>query len=225
MSLLLCFFIMLFAISNIIDAKWEAFVQTMEAKMGYEGPSKSPSRNPKPATALASTSEQSRRTASLSGGQPIPGKGETPNVQTIGLKGDVVKGGLIRFEFGRDELSGQAENDLKALFPVLLASSQKIMVKGHVAPTEDEHGIFNRDVDLAYARAVKTMDYLISLGLKKEFFQISVSDSSAIPNRAILPQESDPKLAGASTAIYLIHDTKRPNIEKKEKPTTDAPAE
>jgi flagellar motor protein MotB len=225
MSLLLCFFIMLFAISNIIDAKWEAFVETMEAKMGYVGPSKTPSKNTKPATALATTSERSRRTAALAGGQPIPGRGETPSIQTIAMTGDVVKGGLIRFEFGRDELTNQAEKDLQALFPVLLASSQKIMVKGHSAPTEDEHGIYKRDVDLAHARAVNTMDYLISLGLKKEFFQISASDSTAIPNRAILPSETDPKLAGASVAIYLIHDTTRPKVENQEEPATDTPAE
>ena len=223
MSLLLCFFIMLFAISSIVDAKWEALVETMNARMGYLGPSQSPSRDTKPATSMSSTSERSRRTAALEGRQPTPGKGEAQNVQTISTTGDTVKGGLIRFDFGSDELSEQAKEDLEALYPKLLASPQKIMLKGHAAPTEDKVGIYKRDIDLAYARAVKAMNYLISLGLKKEFFQVSVSDSATIPHRDILPLplRGDPKLAGASVAIYLLSGTTRPKVENIKPPPSE----
>ena len=227
MSLLLCFFIMLFAISNIIDAKWEALVETLKARTGYLGPSQSPSRDTKPATAMSTTSERSRRTAALAGAQPTPGKGEAQNTQTIATTGDTVKGGLIRFEFGNDELTAQAKKDLETLFPKLLVSPLKIMVKGYAAPTEDEIGIYKRDIDLAHARAIQTMNYLISLGLQKEFFQIGVSDSSTIPHRDILPlpMRRDPKLAGASVAVYLLADTVRPEAENNEQQTPETPAQ
>jgi len=212
MSLLLCFFVMLFALSNIIDAKWEALIQTMEGKMGYTGKAKKVSRGNRPATAVFSTSERSRRTAALSGAQSKTGKGEQDYQQQITVSGDIVKGGLIRFGLGSDDLSAQAKKDLETLYPTLLASTQKIMVKGYVAPTEIESGYYSRDYFLAHARAVKVMDYLIELGLKKEYFQISIADSTTIPNRLILPaqERTDPKLAGASAAVYLLGDTQRP---------------
>ena len=210
MSLLLCFFIMLFALSIIQEVKWEAFIETMERQMGYTGTSKVISKGTKPSSAMQATSERSRRTAAMTGGQPTPGKsGESENRQDISPTGTIVKGGLIRFELGRDDLSEQAKKDLETLFPVLQASVRKIMVKGHAAPTEDEMGIYSRDVYLANARAIVVRDYLISLGLKKEFFQMSVADSTSIPNQAILPPGTDPKLAGASVAVFLIDNTKR----------------
>ena len=212
MSLLLCFFVMLFALSNIIDAKWEALIKTMEGKMGYTGLAKKESRGTKPAAAAFSISERSRRTAALGGAQPILGRGDQDSQQQITLSGDIVKGGLIRFGLGSDDLNAQAKENLERLLPTLLDASPKILVKGYAAPTEIESGFYSRDYFLAHARAIKVMDYLIELGLKKEYFQVSVSDSATIPNRLILPaqERADPKLAGASAAIYLLSDTPRP---------------
>jgi hypothetical protein len=60
------------------------------------------------------------------------------------------------------------------------------------------------------------MEYLISLGLKKEFFQISAVDSTTIPNRAILPRELDPKLTGASAEVFLLDQMLRPRNDNEE---------
>ena len=210
MSLLLCFFIMLFAISVIQEVKWEAFVETMNAKKGYSGQSKIESSGNKSSMALSTTSEMARRNAALTGGQMIPGKGEAPGIQTISMTGAAVKGGLIRFELGSEILTQQAKKDLEALFPKLLASPKKIMVQGHAAPNETEIGIYSRDIDLAHDRAINVMNHLILLGLKEEFFQINVPDSSTIPNRAVLPRGTDTKLAGASVAVYLLDSAARP---------------
>ena len=217
MSLLLCFFVMLFALSTIIDAKWEALLQTMEGKMGYTGKARRESRGNKPATAAFSASERSRRTAALSGAQPILGRGDQDNQHQITMSGDIVKGGLIRFALGSDDLNAQAEKGLETLLPTLLDSPQKIIVKGYVAPTESESEHYSRDYFLAYARAVKVMDYLVAQGLKKEYFQVGVSDSSTIPNRLILPaqERADPRLAGASAAVYLLNDTMRSQPDDK----------
>ena len=222
MSLLLCFFIMLFALSIIAEVKYEAFIETIEAKMGYTGHSKVPSQGNKTSTAMSSASELSRRNAALTGGQPMEGPaGESPSVQTIDITDAIVKGGLIRFDLGSDELTVQAKKDLEMLFPKLLTASNKIMVKGHAAPAEEEGGIYRRDIYLAHARATKVMDYLVSLGLKKEFFQMSAANSASSPNRAILPSGSGPKLSGASAAVFLLDGTIRTDLP--EEPTNDAP--
>ena len=210
MSLLLCFFIMLFAISIIAEIKWEALVETLQRRMGYEGPSQRENQAQRTLASLSTTSEMSRRAAALVGSQPTPGRGGVfTNTQTISVDGTVVKGGLIRFDLGSEELTAQAKKDLEAIFPTLISSQRKIMVKGHVAPTEIEEGGYGRDFYLAYDRAVNVKNYLISLGLKEEFFLVSMSDSATIPNRAILPPGTDPKLAGASAAVYLLDGTRR----------------
>ena len=209
MSLLLCFFIMLFALSTITPIKWEAFVETQQMKMGYSGQSRTPSQDNKPSTAMSSTSERSRRTAALTGGQPTPGRaGEHENRLSIQPDGDPVKGGLIRFELGSAELTEQAKEDLQILLQVLTNSSNKINVVGHVSPAEEEGGIYSRGIYLAQARAVHVMNHLVSLGLKEEFFEMSLSTN--IPNRAILPRGIPPRLAGASAAVYLLNQTPRP---------------
>jgi len=209
MSLLLCFFIMLFALSTITPIKWEAFVETLNFKMGYAGTSRIPSQSNRPSAALGSVSERARRQAAMTGGQPTPGRaGEFLNRQTIQPDGDPAKGGLIRFELGSDQLDEQAERDLEALLPVLEKSSNKIKVEGYVSPAEEEDGIFSRGIYLANARANRVAEHLISLGLRKDYFEIGFSPRG--PNRAVLPSGSNPRLAGASAAVYLINGRPRP---------------
>ena len=210
MALLLCFFIMLFAISVIQEIKWEALLETLERRMGYSGRSPRESRDHLPAASLSSTPEESRRLGAQLGMQETPGPGgEFPSVQPIAPDGTVVRGGLIRFELGHAELTDQAKQDLEALLAQLQASRYKIMVKGHAAPTEADIGHYRRDFYLAYRRAVNVKEYLVSLGLAEEFFQVSMSDSTTIPRREILPEGTNPLEAGASVAVYLLSDTLR----------------
>ena len=212
MSLLLCFFIMLFAISIIAEVKWEALLETLERRMGYSGQSTRESDGRQTSASLSSTPEESRRNAALLGSQETPGRGGPFGpVQSIRVEGTVAKGGLIRFDLGNEELTAQAKEDLEALLPVLSASRSKIMVKGHAAPAEMADSFYQRDFYLAYQRAVNVKTYLMSLGLKEEFFQVSTSDSTTIPNRAILVPElrGNPSLAGASAAVYLLDGTQR----------------
>jgi len=204
---------MLFAISIIAEIKWEALIETLERRMGYPGMSQRPSQDNKPSASLSTTPEESRRTAALTGSRDTPGKsGEFDNIQTIRQEGTVVRGGLIRFAEGNEELTPQGKEALATLLPTLSASSQKILVKGHAAPTEIDEGvgIFRRDFYLAYQRAINVKNHLVSLGLKEEYFQISTSDSTTIPNRAILPPDQQTaSLAGASAAVYLLSGTQR----------------
>ena len=209
MSLLLCFFIMLFALSTITPIKWEAFVETMNFKMGYAGTSRIPSQSNRPSAALGSVSERARRQAAMTGGQPTPGRaGEFQHRQTIQPDGDPVKGGLIRFELGSNQLSNQAKRDLEALLQELKKSSNKIKIEGYVSPAEEEDGIFSRGIYLANSRASEVMNYLIELGLRRDYFEIGFSSKG--PNRAVLPPGSNPRFAGASAAVYLINGRPRP---------------
>jgi hypothetical protein len=138
------------------------------------------------------------------------------------MTGDVVKGGLILFELGNDELTEDAKTGLRALLPTLSGSPYKITLKGHAGPTEVGR-IYKQDIDLAYARAVRVRDYLVSFGLQKEFFEISVVDSSSLPHPAVLLPGMDPNLAGASVEVMLMDQTLRVTRENQEQWTTETP--
>jgi len=210
MSLLLCFFIMLFAMSIITPKRFQALCDTLSQDFtGYAGSSKERSKSNKPTTTASDSAAKSNRLSSLVGGQPIPGPlGESPDVHTIPLEGETVRNGLIRFELGRDELTDQAKWGLRAIVPELRGSPYKIEVKGYTAPSEGGGG-YQRDVTLlAFSRAFSVVEYLVELGLDPSFFDIATAPET-LPAPSILPAGTDPGHAGASVEIRLLNRTLR----------------
>ncbi|MDR3197208.1 MAG: OmpA family protein [Planctomycetaceae bacterium] len=209
MSLLLCFFIMLYSMSIIATIKFEAVVESLQKNLGYSGSSRTPSRSNKTSSQRSVASERANRLAALTGGQPIvSAAGEHKNVQTFRIKEERIKGGIIRFDLGSDVLSTQAKQDIDAVLSTLVGSPFKIMIKGHAAPYELQ-GPYQQDIDLSYARAVNVRDYLISRGLKAKFFQLAVVGSHEPLNRAVLPPGMDPKTVNSIVEIILLDKTVR----------------
>jgi chemotaxis protein MotB len=209
MSLLLCFFIMLFAISIIAPIRFQAVADTLSQDFtGYSGSSRTKARNTKTVMIPADSAAKSHRISEMLGGQPNPGPaGGTRDVHTILLDGETVRGGVIRFQLGRDVLTDQSKQSLRTMLPLLQGSPFKILVKGRATPTEWE-GEYSRDTDLAYFRALNTVNYLVELGLKQEFFEIVVDPSSA-PSLNLLPPGTDVKNAEATVEIILLNQTLR----------------
>ena len=210
MSLLLCFFIMLFALSTIAQPTVQALADSLKQDFqGFSASSKE--RAPKTKTTLtpSTSAARSRRIAALIGGQPIPGPlGESREVHTMLRDGETVRGGVIRFEPGSDELTEQAKRNLRlAVLPILQGSSHKIMIKGYNALTEGS-GEYQRGIDLAFFRASNVVDYLVSLGLGREFFEIAV-EPGTVPGLNLLPAGTDQKYAGATVEIMLLNQTTR----------------
>ena len=210
MSLLLCFFIMLFAISIISEIKWESLVEANNKRLGWAGSSPQPSPATTPTAPPAGIPEDSRRSASLVGSQPTPGRGgDFPSPQSPSTTGSPVNGGLVRFELGSYSLTDQAKVDLDSIFPTLRNSQSMIVIQGYVGPAELAEGIVSREHYLAYYRALSVKQYLVEKGLREEYFQIGVANSATVPNRAVLPPNTDPRLAGASAAVYLLSGSQR----------------
>ena len=208
MSLLLCFFVMLFSLSIITPVRFQAIADAIAQDFtGFASTSISKAPTPRTVNIPAESAARSRRTDALIGGQQNPGPvGESRDVHTIQLTGDSVK--VIRFDFGRDVLTGQAQRELRAILPTLQGSPQKIMVKGYVAPTEGGGEAYKQDVDLAFSRALSVVDYFVSLGLRQDFFEVVVAPME-VPRLNLLPAGTDPKHAGASAEILLLHQTLR----------------
>ena len=207
MSLLLCFFIMLFALSIIAEVRFQAIADTLSQEFtGHAASSTTKAPSTKTITTPADSAAKSKRISAQMGGQPKKGpKGDQTTVHTILLDGETVS--VIRFELGSYELTEQAESDLQAVFPSLRGSPQKIMVKGYTAPTEREAA--RRADDLAFNRALNVVDYFVTtLGLKQDAFEI-VADPAAAPRLNRLPPGTDPQLAGASVEIIILDQTYR----------------
>ena len=210
MSLLLCFFIMLFAISIIAEPRVEALVDTLRQDFyGYSGAGKTITRDPRTIAVPADSAARSRRVAALTGGQPTPGPlGQSTDVHVRPLDGVTVR--VIRFELGRYDLTEQtpwaeqARWDLRNILPDLQGSPQKIMVKGYTAPIE-AGGTFEGN-QLAFSRALSVVDYLVSLGLQQGFFEIAF-EPGASPSS--LPSGTAPEHAGATVEILLLNQTLR----------------
>ena len=209
MSLLLCFFIMLFALSIISDPTVQALTDSLKQDFqGFAAASKVKAPKTKTTTTPSASAARSRRTAALVGGQPTPGPpGESSEVHAMLRDGETVKGGVIRFEPDSDELTEHAKRELRlTVLPILQGFPQKIMVKGYSAPTEG--GKEQRGTDLAFFRASNVVDYFVSLGLKNEFFEIAVEPGTA-PRLNLLPAGTDQAFAGATVEIILLNQTSR----------------
>ena len=204
MSLLLCFFIMLFAISIISEPRFQAVADTLTQEfMGFAGPSRESDPSSRITKTLAESAAKSRRIAALTGGQPTPGpQGTSTEVHAILVDGTTVRDGLVPFELGLDRLSAQAQWQLRTIFPVLHGSPHKIMVKGYSAPTEEG------GTELAFLRALRVADYLIELGLSQDSFEI-VFEPATLPQLTLLPPGTDPELTGAFVEILLLNQTSR----------------
>ena len=209
MSLLLCFFIMLFAISIIAEPRFQAVADTLTQDFtGHAAQSRITSPSTRATPTITDSAAKNRRIAALTGGQPTPGpQGEAIHVHTIFLDGDTVRGGVIRFELGSDELTPQAQLDLRTILHILQGSPQKIMVRGYSAPVE-EGGMYERSSDLAFFRALRVVDYFIELGLEQEFFEVAIEPGAA-PQRILLPSGTPLEHAGASVEIILLNQTLR----------------
>ena len=208
MSLLLCFFIMLFAMSIITPKRFQALADTLKQDFtGYSGSSSQKSKGSKTTTTKSESAAKSRRISTLAGGQPVAGpQGESPDVYALLPDGETVR--VVCFELGRDELTALAQRDLKAVFSALQGTSQKIMVRGYAAPSEGG-GAYGSDTSLAFSRAIYVMDHLVSLGLNRNLFEIEVAPGT-VPARNVLPPGTDISLAGASVEIILLKHTSRP---------------
>ena len=209
MSLLLCFFIMLFAISIIAEPRFEALADSLNQEFtGYASRSRDQSRSTQTTTTVSDSAARSRRIAALAGGLPTPGpQGTSTEVHTLLLSGETVRNGVIRFELGSDELTQQAKIELQALLPALQGSPWKIMAKGYTT-LEEGGGPYRESIDLAFYRALGVVDYLVELGLSQDFFEIVVEPAAA-PRLTLLPAGSNPDHAGASVEILLLHQTLR----------------
>ena len=135
MSLLLCLFVMLYAISTIQEPQFLSATESLRGGFGLFG-------NANQSSKTGATSKSTKQQL----------------------------GGTILFDWGSDDLSDSAKQELEAVYRQLLGTPQKIQIVGQAG--SGEPSAYRRELDLAYARAVNVWDYLVSLGMNRERCQI-----------------------------------------------------
>jgi len=133
MSLLLCFFVMLYAISTLQTTKFQSATESLRGAFGVFGE------------------------------QPLKMR-SAPSASRPQI------GGTILFDWGSDDLSDSAKQELNTVYRQLLGTSRKIQIVGWAGLGEPSS--YRRDMDLAYSRAINVWDHLVSLGMNRERCQI-----------------------------------------------------
>ena len=134
MSLLLCLFVMLYALSTVQETKFQRATESLRGGFGLFG------------------TDQSFKT----------GLSSRPAGQQVG--------GIVLFDWGSEDLSESAKQELNKLHHQLLGMPHRIHIVGQAAVGEPS--AYRRELDLAYARAVNVWDYFVSLGIDRERLQM-----------------------------------------------------
>lgn len=217
MSLLLCFFVLLFSMSSLEAEKMAATIESINEAFGYKGSGTASNIDVvrKRIDALNNRGRRSRVPRDRSGTppppSPVPIATHHSEFRIERVDEELVRGGLIWFEFGSDELNARARQDLDRLCEQLAGSPYQIMVKGHAGVGEE--GIYRRAIDLSYTRAVNVFDYLVARGLSEKDFQITCVGAHEPIRRSLLPAGSDPRQAYAVVQVVLLSNVLRRSEE------------
>jgi chemotaxis protein MotB len=161
MTLLLCFFVMLYAISTLQVPKMQAAVESFRGGFAKQGQPEQ----------LKQSEQQTTATPAISVSQ-----GNNAHFQTTYSDEKSVKGGVICFEVNSDELSDKAKRQLNLLIKEFTDSPFKIQITGHAE--HNEQGTFRDAMDLSYSRAVNVCRYFVSKGMNYNDFRVCVAGFS-----------------------------------------------
>lgn len=182
MSLLLTFFIMLVSMSEIREEeRYQLMVEALRKRFGHDSsvvsmiPGPTSPRN-SPVEKLASMG-RARRVDTMRGGDRVRAPvGQHPRVRAIRTADQRTLGCEIIFPEGEWELSEENRRVLRATAQELGGKPQKIEVRGHTSTLPlPKDSPFRTHWDLAYARCVGTMEYLVKLGIDPRRIRISVA--------------------------------------------------
>lgn len=168
MTLLLCFFVILVAISEVKEEKFHKVMESIREYLGHERadivePGKS---------SAGSLMEYIRRIQNETGSVDHAGApansvlGQHVMVQTLEEGGKIVIGGEVLFEEGSAQLKISAFTPLNRLVRIVDGYTNKLEIRGHasiekIAPEGPIQDLF----DLGYARAKAAAEYLIEQGI------------------------------------------------------------
>jgi chemotaxis protein MotB len=194
MSLLLTFFIMLAAMSEIKkeDNKYQSVVESLRQQFGYEAtvqeiPGEFQSRNS--AWQFLTNLGRAKRKDLASGGNDVTAAtGENLKVEAVRPGLSTIVGAAIYFDENSAELPDSGKSVLESIVPAIVGKPQKIEIRGHTSRKPvDEQTTIRDHWDLAYQRCHNTMLYLVELGIEPERFRLTSAGAYEPLNNALAP--------------------------------------
>ena len=180
-SLLLTFFVVLFAMSQVKQDESMAMLESLRKQFGHDAAIVSPlsGRMPPLNSGMRTLASMGRaqRLNTMNGGSIVRGPvGDYPRVSIIRPSGDSTLGGAVFFPEDFVELGDREKGVLRECAEILRGKPQKIEIRGHTSTRPIQPGSpFRTHWDLAYARSVVVMDCLVSLGIEPNRIRLGVA--------------------------------------------------
>jgi chemotaxis protein MotB len=182
MSLLLTFFIMLVSMSEIKEEqRFQAIMESLRKRFGHESAVLSmmpgPTLPQNAPIAKMATMGRARRANTMTGGDKVRAPvGDHARVQAPRPADNPTLGGVVFFSEDDAELSPENRGILKAVAREVEGKPQRIEIRGHTSTRPlPPDSPFHNHWDLAYARCVVTMEYLVELGIPPKRFRLGVA--------------------------------------------------
>jgi len=196
MTLLLCFFVLLAAFSELKkEHEYQKVITAVKEAFGYSGGVGVLPINDPPLRSMIQSLQElakqklSKKATSQNDTPGIQGKESTVTRVHEGLKFTI--GGSQMFEPGSATLNDSAKPELERIARLLIGKRFKIEVRGHAASKALTPGSPYRDLtDLSYYRAKAVHDFLVEVGgLDPLVLRISAAgDTEPVAPRAYTPE-------------------------------------
>lgn len=181
MSLLLTFFIMLVAMGEVKKQRYEMTVESIRRSFGNHADPSTPLINrfwiKNLGWSKLRSSGKAQRAEPWTGGQKEPSlQGDNPRTMIVRPGRDPTLGGMIYFDETGADLTDQHRQILKRTAALIRGKPQKVEIRGHTSslPLPPECPYRSR-WDLAYARCIHTLEYLMKQGVDPKRIRIGVA--------------------------------------------------
>ena len=191
MSLLLTFFILLFAMSEVKQEQSQALIQSLRKQFGHANSVAAMVPGPmvpmNSAIAKLASMGRAQRLSTMNGGDKVKAPvGDNPRVRSLREADETTLGGVVDFAEGSAELSAQAIATIEATATIIRGKPQRIVIKGHTsAKPLPPDSPYCDHWDLAYDRTHRVYDELLRCGIRSE--RISFKQSAENEPLHILP--------------------------------------
>ncbi|MDR1924746.1 MAG: OmpA family protein [Planctomycetaceae bacterium] len=166
MALLLCFFVMLFSMSVFQKPQIQNAVSSLKSGFNNKSPNVGGDRNKisggLPPISLTARSIQTTGDNTAN---------QLATIQSVIIDAESIQGSLIRFDVGSDELTEVGKRELLVLVDRLRELDCRILICGHESASENG-GIYRRELDLSYSRAITVYEFLVLHGLNRDLLQV-----------------------------------------------------
>lgn len=194
MSLLLCFFILLAAMSEIKkDEKEQAVIRSILEQFGdhqalsmYDAAAKFSSNAMKAGSTLEPVNirEPTNRKRAEAGSRGAPGK--NMRVTTIRDGKRLVVGGPVLFAAGSDELNADLKDTLLRIADELRGKQHLIEIRGYMPPAGiHSTSKFKSTLELAFARTEAVVRFLVDVGqMNRDILRLTIAaplEGSSLP--------------------------------------------